>query len=238
MIGVTENLAEIQRFVADSSIQAGRDPSEITIVAVSKRQSVAKIAEAADWGQRHFAENFVAEALGKRGNLADRHLIWHFIGRIQSNKTRSVAENFDWVHTVDRSKIAERLSKQRPFHAPELNVCIQMNIDHESSKSGVNESNVFELAEIISGLPRLRLRGLMCIPRPETDFERQRKPFARLRACRDRLNAGGFSLDALSMGMSNDIRAAIFEGATLLRIGTAIFGEREPVSFQSTRADS
>ena len=228
MIGVTENLAEIQRFVADSSIEAGRDPGTVTLVAVSKRQAIEKIATAADSGQRDFGENFASEGIAKRKILADRDLIWHFIGAIQSNKTRSIAENFDWVHTIDRARIAERLNRQRSVHAAPLNVCLQVNIDGEASKSGVGVEQTHELAAAVGRLPRLRLRGLMCLPRPAADFDSQRRPFARLRSLLDELNSAGLHLDTLSMGMSNDLRAAIFEGATHVRVGTAIFGTREP----------
>jgi len=159
--------------------------------------------------------------------LADRDLEWHFIGPIQSNKTAGIAERFDWVHGVDRAKIARRLSEQRPPELPPLDVCLQVNVSGEASKSGVDFADLAELAETVAGLPRLRLRGLMCIPRSETEFERQREPFRRLREALERLNAAGHNLDTLSMGMSDDLEAAIAEGATLVRVGTAIFGRRD-----------
>ena len=177
-------------------------------------------------GQSAFGESYVQEALDKIAALRDLPLEWHFIGPIQSNKTRAIAENFSWVHSVDRLKIAERLSAQRPQNLPPLNVCIQVNVSGEDSKSGVSPSEVLELAQAVAQLPRLKLRGLMAIPAPTEGTEAQRIPFAQLRELMRQLNAQGLELDALSMGMSHDFEAAMLEGATIMRIGTAIFGER------------
>jgi pyridoxal phosphate enzyme (YggS family) len=175
----------------------------------------------------HFGENFVQEALPKMQELTGRELTWHFIGRLQANKTRPVAENFAWVHTVDRVKIAERLSSQRPYHAPALNVCLQLNIGGEASKGGVESVGIRELASQVRTLPRLRLRGLMCMPPAESEVSRQRQWFRETRQVFDYLNEHGFGLDTLSMGTSADFEAAIAEGATMVRIGTAIFGPRD-----------
>jgi pyridoxal phosphate enzyme (YggS family) len=184
------------------------------------------LAAAADLGQRHFGENYLQEALPKLAALAPRRLTWHFIGQLQSNKTRAVAENFDWVHTVDRLRIAERLSAQRPYHAPPLRVCIQVRIGAESSKGGVDPDRAAELVEAVSALPRLELRGRMCLPPAESDPQRQRAWLRQLRELRDRIDAGRGLLPDLSMGMSDDLEAAVAEGSTIVRIGTAIFGPR------------
>jgi hypothetical protein len=177
-------------------------------------------------GIRDIGESYLQEALEKIEQLRDLALTWHFIGRLQANKTRVIAATFDWVHGVDRLKIAERLSEQRPFHAPPLNVCLQVNIAGEASKGGVTPEELPALAAAVAVLPRLKLRGLMCIPPDEADPARQRKWFAAMRHALEELNASGASLDTLSMGMSGDFEAAILEGATLVRIGTALFGER------------
>ena len=226
MIGVTENLALISDLLHESAIAANRDPAAVQLLAVSKKQPVAKIREACAAGQREFGENFVQEGLEKIEALADLDLTWHFIGHLQSNKTRVVAENFDWVHTIDNFKIARRLSDQRPDNLPPLNVCVQVNVDDEASKHGVTPDGVPELAAACAGLPRLRLRGLMCLPAMREDFEEQRVPFAALRQLAEELRRDGIETDTLSMGMTADYRAAIFEGATIVRIGTALFGER------------
>ena len=227
MIGVTENFRKIQDLLAKAAADAGRSGDHIRLLAVSKRKPVEAILEAAAAGQRDFGENFVQEGVEKIGKCGRDDLIWHFIGHLQSNKTRVVAENFQWVHTVDRLKIARRLSEQRPADAADLNVCIEVNIDAEESKSGVNPADVQNLATEIAELPRLRLRGLMCLPAIREDFAEQRKPFAALRELLESLNSSGLRLDTLSMGMSADYAAAIHEGATIVRVGTAIFGERE-----------
>jgi pyridoxal phosphate enzyme (YggS family) len=177
-------------------------------------------------GVEHFGESYVKEALPKIETLRGLELTWHFIGQLQANKTRTVAENFAWVHTVDRFKIAERLSSQRPYHAPPLNVCLQVHVGGEASKGGVESTDVRELARDVSTLPRLRLRGLMCMPPAETDVARQRQWFRETRQLFDYLNEHGFGLDTLSMGTTADFEAAILEGSTLVRIGTAIFGPR------------
>ena len=227
MIGVTEKFRKIQDLLAKAAADAGRSGDHIRLLAVSKRKPVEAILEAAAAGQRDFGENFVQEGVEKIGKCGRDDLIWHFIGHLQSNKTRVVAESFQWVHTVDRLKIARRLSEQRPVDAADLNVCIEVNIDAEESKSGVNPADVQDLATEIAELPRLRLRGLMCLPAIREDFAEQRKPFAALRELLESLNSSGLRLDTLSMGMSADYAAAIHEGATIVRVGTAIFGERE-----------
>ena len=227
MIGVTENFRKIQDLLAKATADAGRPADAVRLLAVSKKKPVEAILEAAEAGQRDFGENFVQEGLEKIESAGRDDLCWHFIGYLQSNKTRPVAEHFQWVHTIDRLKIARRLSDQRPHHAPDLNVCIEVNIDREPQKSGVMPEAVADLATGIATLPRLRLRGLMCLPRPRAGFEEQREPFAALRAMQESLNASGFSLDTLSMGMTADYAAAILEGATIVRIGTALFGERK-----------
>jgi pyridoxal phosphate enzyme (YggS family) len=210
----------------ESAIAANRDPAAVKLLAVSKKQSLAKIREAYAAGQRHFGENFVQEGLEKIEALADLDLTWHFIGHLQSNKTRVVAENFDWVHTIDKLKTAKRLSEQRPSHLAPLNVCIQVNVDDETSKHGAAPGDVPALAAACAELPHLRLRGLMCLPAIRDGFEEQRKPFATLRELAEHLRQDGIDTDTLSMGMTADYRAAIFEGATIVRIGTALFGER------------
>jgi PLP dependent protein len=226
VIGVTENLRKIRDLLANAATSAERDPSSVTLLAVSKKQAEAKILEAAAAGQRDFGENVVQEALPKIEHLAGEDLVWHFIGRVQSNKTRAIAEHFDWVHSIDRLKTAERLSRHRPDDRGPLNVCLQVNVDGESSKAGVNPVDLTDLALAVGALDRLKLRGLMCIPAPHSDFEAQREPFRILRELLAYLAGKGLKLDTLSMGMTSDFRAAIVEGATIVRIGTGIFGER------------
>jgi pyridoxal phosphate enzyme (YggS family) len=211
----------------NAAIDAGRRPESVRLLAVSKKQALAAIREAAAAGQRDFGENFVQEGVEKIEALADKGLTWHFIGHLQSNKTRIVAEYFDWVHTIDKLKTARRLSDQRPEDRPPLNVCIQVNVDDEASKSGVSPRAVPELATACIELPNVRLRGLMCLPAMRATFAEQRLPFAALRALAQDLEQQGIETDTLSMGMTADYRAAIFEGATIVRIGTALFGERE-----------
>ena len=203
-----------------------RLPGTVRLLAVSKTQPTAAIIALAAAGQSCFGENYVQEALDKIAELAALRLEWHLIGPLQANKTRTVAENFAWVHSVDRLKIAERLSAQRPASLPPLNVCLQVNIDREPAKHGLDPGEVATVAEAVARLPRLRLRGLMAIPAPAADFAAQRRPLARLRELQESLNAAGLALDTLSMGMSDDLEAAIAEGATLVRIGTALFGPR------------
>lgn len=206
--------------------QAGRNPHAVLLLAVSKTQPPEAIREAFQAGLHDVAENYLQEALDKQPQLADLPLRWHFIGPIQSNKTRPIAESFDWVHSVDRLKIAQRLSEARPAHLPPLNICLQVNVSGEVSKSGCLPEELTDLARAASQLPRLRLRGLMAIPAPAADVEQQRAPFRQLRELMDRLKQQGLALDTLSMGMSEDFPAAIAEGATIVRIGTAIFGPR------------
>jgi pyridoxal phosphate enzyme (YggS family) len=211
-----------------AELQFQRPPHSVQLLAVSKTQPVTAIATLAAAGQRCFGENYVSESINKMAALEARSatLEWHFIGPIQTNKTRVLAERFAWVHSVDRLKVAQRLQAQRPDHLPPLNICLQVNISYESSKHGLNEQDVMAVAQAIAELPRLRLRGLMAIPAPATDFMAQRQPFARLRALQQQLIASGLALDTLSMGMSADLEAAIAEGSNLVRIGTALFGSR------------
>lgn len=206
----------------------GRPRGSVALLAVSKTQPAAAIRALADAGQRCFGENYLQEALAKIAELADRDLEWHFIGPLQSNKTRAIAEHFHWVHSVDRLKIAERLSAQRPEALPPLQICLQVNVSGEASKSGCTLDELPTLAQAVAALPRLRLRGLMAIPAPAAGYEAQRRPFRLLREALERLNAAGLALDTLSMGMSDDLEAAIAEGATLVRVGTALFGTRPP----------
>lgn len=227
MIRVTENFRIIQDLLANAALDAGRPAKSVCLLAVSKRKPLEAILEALAAGQRDFGENFVQEGLAKIEETANNDIIWHFIGHLQANKSRPVAEHFHWVHTVDRLKIAQRLSRQRPYYADDLNICIQVNIDREEGKSGVMVEDLAELAHAIAPLPRLRLRGLMCIPAVHETLEEQRKPFAKLRNELEALTKSGLNLDTLSMGMTADYAAAIHEGATIVRIGTALFGKRE-----------
>ncbi len=226
VIRVTENFRKIQDLLAKAAVNAGRSPDEIRLLAVSKKKPPEAVLEAYAAGQRDFGENFVQEGLDKIRRVGRDDAIWHFVGHLQANKTGPVARHFQWVHTIDRLKIARRLSDQRPDDAAPLNVCIEVNIDEEVSKSGVSPAQVAELAQAVAQLPRLELRGLMCLPAVRQDFEEQRRPFARLREMLQSLNESGLAMDTLSMGMSGDYAAAIYEGATIVRIGTAIFGAR------------
>jgi hypothetical protein len=227
VIRVTENFRKIQDLLAQAAADAGRSREEIRLLAVSKEKPVEYVLEAASAGQCDFGENFVQEGLKKMDEAGRDDLIWHFIGHLQANKTRPVAERFHWVHTVDRLKIAERLSRQRPVYANDLNICIQVNIDEEAAKAGVPATEVLQLAQAVSELRGLRLRGLMCIPAVRQGFEEQRKPFAKMRMLAESLRESGINTDTLSMGMTADYAAAIHEGATIVRIGTALFGARE-----------
>ena len=226
VIGVTENFRKIQDLLAQACTEAERRRDTVRLLAVSKTKPPSLIAEAAEAGQRDFGENFAQEGVEKIDALCRPDLVWHFIGHLQGNKTRVVAERFHWVHTVDRLKIARRLSSQRPGSAPDLNVCIQVNIDADPAKSGVSTGGLLELAQAVAELPRLRLRGLMCMPTERESFDEQRRPFARLRECLNELQTAGLDVDTLSMGMTGDFRAAIHEGATIVRLGTALFGPR------------
>ncbi|HEX2604655.1 MAG TPA: YggS family pyridoxal phosphate-dependent enzyme [Oxalicibacterium sp.] len=229
MSAIRENLQAVRRRMAEAADNAQRS-HDIKLLAVSKTFDAQAVIEAATAGQQAFGENYLQEALDKMARVRalqpELKLEWHFIGPIQSNKTRSIAEHFDWVHSVDREKIAQRLSEQRPPELPPLNICLQVNISGEASKSGVMPSEVVPLANAIAQLPRIRLRGLMAIPEPEQDVARQREPFRQLRVLYEYLRAEGLPLDTLSIGMSADMDAAIAEGATIVRIGSAIFGNR------------
>lgn len=227
MTTIASNLQAVRDAIAAAAAGAGRHASEVNLLAVSKTFAPAALREAYQAGQTCFAESYVQEALGKISALQDLTIEWHYIGPIQSNKTRAIAEQFAWVHSVDRLKIAERLSEQRPAHLPPLQVCLQVNISREASKSGVSPNEVSALAHAVAKLPNLKLRGLMAVPAPSEDIAAKRLPFAQLRALRDQLNQQGLQLDTLSMGMSHDFAAAIAEGATIVRIGTAIFGGRD-----------
>jgi PLP dependent protein len=221
-------LLEVRTRMAQAAAATGRSAQSVTLLAVGKAQPLGLLAAAADCGVTDFGESYLQEALPKIAALQERALTWHFIGRIQANKTRSIAESFAWVHALDRLKVAERLAAQRPHYAPPLNVCLQVNIGGEASKGGIGPGELPALAAAVAGVPHLALRGLMCIPPEETEPARQRSWFARLRVLKDELNAAGHSLDTLSMGMSADFEAAIQEGATIVRLGTLLFGARPP----------
>lgn len=221
-------LARVRERIARAARKACRDPASVTLIGVAKSQPAAAIARAVDEGLADLGENYLQEAQDHAALLAGRTVCWHFIGALQSNKTRPVAERFDWVHTVDRLKIAERLSAQRPPGMLPLAVCIQVNLAGEATKSGVAPAELPALARAVAGLPRLALRGLMALPPEEPDVAHQRHWFRELRLLRDALVQHGLPLDALSMGMSGDFEVAIAEGATHLRIGSALFGPRPP----------
>jgi len=224
----SERLTAVKHRIEAAALQAGRDAADIRLLAVSKTKPVSAIEELAGSGQRDFGENYLQEALDKMDALAaNRTLRWHFIGPIQSNKTRAIAERFHWVHSVDRFKIARRLSEQRPEHLPPLELCLQVNISEEPQKAGVPPGQVAELADAVAGLSGVRLRGLMCLPAPAQEEAAQRAPFRELAALQATLNASGHTLDTLSMGMSTDLEAAVLEGSTLIRVGTALFGPRD-----------
>jgi pyridoxal phosphate enzyme (YggS family) len=224
MSTIAENISTLGERIRVAAQAAQRDPSSIGLLAVSKTKPASDLREAHAAGLRDFGENYLQEALSKQLELADLPLIWHFIGPIQSNKTRAIAEHFDWVHSVDRLKIAQRLSEQRPNELPPLNICIQVNVSGEASKSGCTPEDLPALADAISALPNLRLRGLMAIPEPTDDDSEQNAAFAAVRTLQDSLK---LPLDTLSMGMSHDLEAAIAQGATWVRIGTALFGARD-----------
>ncbi len=215
------------RIVAAARL-AGRDPAGIRLIAVSKTFPAEAILALREAGQREFGESYLQETVAKQAALVDTDLVWHFIGPLQSNKTRIVAEAFQWVHSVDRAKIAERLALQRPAHLPPLDVCLQVNVSGEASKSGVAPAELPALASLVARLPRLRLRGLMAIPEPTPDAALQRARFRHLRELRDALVPALGPLDTLSMGMSDDLESAIVEGATMVRVGRALFGQRLP----------
>lgn len=221
-----ERLQAVQARIAHAAREAGRELATVRLLAVSKTFDAAAVRDVAACGQREFGENYVQEALEKQAQLRNLPLVWHFIGPIQSNKTRAIAENFSWVHSVDRLKIAERLSAQRPAGLPPLQVCIEVNVSGEASKGGVAPADLPALAEAVAQLPGLQWRGLMAIPAATQDVAAQRAAFRQVREQFDAQRARGYALDTLSMGMSADLEAAILEGATIVRIGTALFGER------------
>ncbi|HRH81087.1 MAG TPA: YggS family pyridoxal phosphate-dependent enzyme [Thiobacillaceae bacterium] len=226
MGAIASAMQDVRARIAGACRDAGRPQAEVSLLAVSKTFPAAAIREAWAAGQRHFGESYLQEALAKMAELADLDIEWHFIGPIQANKTRPIAEHFHWVHAVDRLRIAERLSDQRPPGLPPLRVCVQVNVSGEPSKHGVAPDEVLELAAAVAGLPGIRLRGFMAIPAPEARVDRQRAQFRVLADLLRAARARGLDLDTLSMGMSDDMEAAILEGATIIRIGTAIFGRR------------
>lgn len=226
MTAIALNLQAVRGRIERAAVACGRSPAEIALLAVAKTFPATAVQEAYSAGQRLFGESYAQEAVTKITALTDLDAEWHFIGPVQSNKTSAIATHFAWVHSVSREKIAARLSASRPSGLPPLNVCIQVNVSGENSKSGVAPGEERALAEAIREMPQLRLRGLMAIPEPTPDLTRQRERFARLRGLNERLVAAGFDVDTLSMGMSDDLEAAIMEGATIVRIGTAIFGKR------------
>ncbi|MYM34169.1 YggS family pyridoxal phosphate-dependent enzyme [Duganella sp. FT50W] len=229
MSPIRQNLQAVTATIVAATQESGRAPDAVRLLAVSKTFGPEAVLAAVAAGQRAFGENYLQEGLDKIRAVRQAGapaLAWHFIGPIQSNKTRPIAEHFDWVHTVEREKIAQRLSEQRPAGMAPLQICLQVNISGEASKSGVAPDAVAALAHQVAALPRLTLRGLMAIPEPAVEFEQQRAAFARLRVLYEQLRADGLALDTLSMGMSADLRAAVFEGATMVRVGSAIFGAR------------
>lgn len=226
MNNLKDNLHNVRTRVATAGQIAGRDPSGITILAVSKKHPIDRIRALSRLGQSCFGENYVQEALAKIGQLKDENLEWHFIGPLQSNKTREVAQHFQWVQSVDRLKILKRLSSQRPVELPDLNVCIQVNIDREPQKAGALPEQVLELARAALSLPGIRLRGLMAIPRAASDQHDTSDSFARMELLFRQLNDDGLNLDTLSLGMSADLEQAIMHGSTMVRIGTDLLGKR------------
>jgi len=226
MSSIRANLQAVRLRIESALQAAGRPADSVCLVAVSKTFASADVREAAEAGHRDFGENYVTEGVDKIQELRALGLTWHYIGPIQSNKTRPIAVNFDWVHSLDRARIAARLDQARGASQRDLQVCIQVNVSGEASKAGVVPEELDRLADQVAGLKRLKLRGLMAVPEPTPDTGLQRRRFAQLRELRDRLNRGGFAMDTLSMGMSADLEAAIAEGATMVRVGTAVFGER------------
>lgn len=224
---IAHNITQLRARISSAEKKFGRIPGIVQLIAVSKTRTANEIRKAALTGIRDFGENYLQDALAKQSELADLNLTWHFIGPIQSNKTADISGHFDWVHSVDRLKIARRLNEQRPAELPPLNICIQVNISNEATKSGIMVDDLSQLAAEIAELQRLNLRGLMAIPSPALTEEELRGEFAAMQAELDGLNSQGFSLDTLSMGMSNDLECAIAEGATMIRVGTAIFGPRK-----------
>ena len=226
MNSIAQRLEIVRERITHAERQAGRPPGSVQLLAVSKTRPINDLRAALTAGQTRFGESYLQDALPKIATLADAPIEWHFIGPIQSNKSREIAEHFAWVHSVERLKIARRLSEQRPAELPPLNICLQINTSGEASKAGVSPDEALALARSVADLPHLKLRGLMTIPAPAGDFEQQRVPFRQLRELFEQLNAEGLALDTLSMGMTDDLEAAIAEGSTIVRIGTAIFGAR------------
>lgn len=235
MTTIQSQISAVRALMADACRAAGRADDAVSLLAVSKTFDADAVLAAFAAGQRAFGENYLQEAVPKITALKHLPLQWHCIGPVQSNKTRLVAEHFDWVQTVDRAKIAERLSQQRPAHLPPLQVCIQVNVDGGATKSGVLPDAALALAQAVAGLPGLRLRGLMCIPEPAPDFATACTVFKRARALFDAMNASGLALDTLSMGMSADLQAAIASGSTMVRVGSAIFGARPHAVSETSR---
>ncbi len=226
MSAIADNLQAVQARISKAAAAVSRSPDSVRLLAVSKTWPLSCVVDAADAGQRAFGENYVQEGIDKIASISGRNLEWHFIGPLQSNKTKPVAEHFDWVHSIDRLKVAERLATQRPLYLPPLQVCVQVNVSGEASKSGCSPEDALALCRAVAALPGLQLRGLMAIPEPVDDPQAQRRPFRQLRQLSEQIRAAGLPLDTLSMGMSHDLEAAVAEGATIVRIGTAIFGER------------
>ena len=233
MGAIVDNLQAVRARIAAAALHAGRDPETIGLLAVSKTFGADAVISARAAGQRAFGESYVQEAVDKIVQIDDPGIEWHFIGPIQSNKTRAVAEHFHWVHSVSSLRIARRLSEQRPAGLGPLSICLQVNVSGEATKAGVSEAELPALAQAAAALPGLRLRGLMCIPAPAEGMDAQRPPFARLARMLGGLQADGLAVDTLSMGMSDDLEAAIAEGATWVRVGTAIFGARTPAAAPS-----
>jgi pyridoxal phosphate enzyme (YggS family) len=227
---LAKGLIATQKRIETAALRHGRDPASVHLVAISKQHPAEIVRQAAALGQLRFGESYPQEAVPKIESLADLHLEWHFVGQIQSNKTRTIAEHFAWVHTVDRLKIAERLSDQRRIDAPPLNVCIQVKLADEAGKGGVPLSDALQLGRSIAAMPRLQLRGLMCIPPPTESFDRQLAFFRATADLQANLQSHGLAIDTLSMGMTADLEAAVAAGATIVRVGTAIFGERNKVT--------
>jgi len=226
MSAIADNLQAVHARISNAAAAFGRSPESVRLLAVSKTWPLACVLDAAEAGQRAFGENYVQEGIEKIAAVSGRNLEWHFIGPLQSNKTKQVAEHFDWVHSIDRLKVAERLSAQRPAYLPALQVCVQVNVSGEASKSGCAPDQALALCRAVAALPGLQLRGLMAIPEASDDMAAQRIPFRKLRELSEQVRTAGVPLDTLSMGMSHDLEAAVAEGATIVRIGTAIFGER------------
>ena len=226
MKNIGKLLEQTTRRIREAEQRYGREPGSVKLLAVSKVRPVDEIRAASESGQIDFGENYAREGVDKIQQINDPRLIWHFIGPVQSNKTQQIAAHFQWVHSVDRAKIARRLNAARPRHLPPLNICIQINISNENSKSGIRPDDLPQLVEDCSNLPHLRLRGLMALPAPAKDIELQRMPFRQVKILLDAVNSPLLQMDTLSMGTTQDMEAAIAEGATMVRIGTAIFGTR------------